>query len=63
VRRSSDEFKNLLYDLGVMEELPDTWTGFKDLVIGFWTEESLYTKTKFAEETWSEYCVRLKEWG
>jgi hypothetical protein len=43
IQRSEEELKELYYDLGIKNELPKTWADFKEFVVGFCMNESLYT--------------------
>ncbi|KCZ77538.1 hypothetical protein H311_01444 [Anncaliia algerae PRA109] len=62
IRRSSDELKEVIYDLGVKEELPPSWEEFKSLIIEFCSEEGIESIIKYKEEPWSKYLLRLDEW-
>ncbi|KCZ79213.1 hypothetical protein H312_03401 [Anncaliia algerae PRA339] len=43
VKSSSDEFQTLFFELGVNNELPENWNRFKEILVDFCIEQSLYT--------------------
>ncbi|KCZ79048.1 hypothetical protein H312_03567, partial [Anncaliia algerae PRA339] len=63
VKVSSEEFKTLFYELGMDNRLPNSWDLFKEFLVEFCAEESIYSFKKYKEEKWSWYLTRLKDWA
>jgi hypothetical protein len=63
IRNSSEELQELYYSLGVKNELPSSWDGFKDFLIIFCVYKSLFTMKKYIDEFWGKYLTKLVERG
>jgi hypothetical protein len=46
IKISTDEFKEVCYDLGVTSMLPEDWESFKEF-FGYCTEQSIYVMRKY----------------
>lgn len=62
INQSSGKLQDLFYDLGVEGKLPKNWDDFKEFVLNYCVEESIFTMEKFKEELWSKYFFRLRDW-
>ncbi|KCZ74372.1 hypothetical protein H311_04663, partial [Anncaliia algerae PRA109] len=62
MKRSVVELREMFYDLGSRNRLPETWEAFKELIIEFCTEEGIDSIVKYREESWSRYLQRLNDW-
>ncbi|KAF9760688.1 hypothetical protein NGRA_3052 [Nosema granulosis] len=60
VKRSSDDVKNWFYDMGIEENLPDSWNEFKKSLIDHCCGSGLDNMIKYREELWSQYCIGLR---
>jgi hypothetical protein len=63
LKKCVNELKRLFYELGVESKLPSDWDAFKEFVIGFCTNKSIYDLRKYEDEVWSEYVLRITEWA
>jgi hypothetical protein len=63
ILRSSVELQDFFYELGIENDLPNTWEEFKTLIVEFCTEESLTSVEKYKDESWSKYFCRLKDFA
>lgn len=62
IKRGTKNIQNWFFELGVEEQLPETWETFKKMLIEFCSRNSIESLEKFNEEKWSQYILRLKEW-
>ncbi|MGL5709134.1 MAG: reverse transcriptase domain-containing protein, partial [Aeromonas sp.] len=61
IKRSSEELKEVFYQLGIDDNIPSSWENFKSFIIDFCLEQSINIVRKYNDERWSEYCLRLKQ--
>lgn len=62
IRMSCNELQENFYELGINNELPNNWVDFKNYVVEFCTNQSIYSFKKFIDERWSGYLKRLRDW-
>ncbi|MGL6121343.1 MAG: zinc finger CCHC domain-containing protein, partial [Fusobacteriaceae bacterium] len=63
VKKGDDSFKSMFYEKGISGDLPLNWDDFRELTIQFCTDQDLDSVTKYREESWLNYCNRLKEFA
>jgi hypothetical protein len=54
IRKSENDLQDIFYEMGVKGDLPPDYESFKDFIVKYCMEDSIYTVKKFREETWAQ---------
>ena len=59
-RNSDNALREWYYTKGSADELPRTWSEFKNMFVEYCTNKGIDNLKKYAEEKWIDYIIRIK---